>query len=418
MSEWRDATVDELCVRVTSGGTPSRKRADFYADEGIPWVKSQELVEARVTATQEHISEAGLKGSSAKLLPVGTVLMAMYGANVGQLGWLGIEATVNQAICAMVTDPQVADAQFFYYSLAGARANLIAQAHGAAQQNLSLKLIKPFTLRVPGLATQRRIGDVLRSIDDLIENNRRRAKVLEEMARTIYREWFVKFRYPGHEGVPLVDSALGAIPKGWHTKTVAELSTIVTRGIAPKYAPDGPTVVLNQKCIRDERISFGPARQQEKLFPAAKQIRRGDVLINSTGIGTLGRVALYRGSRDGVTVDSHVTIARPCEASLNPWYGMSLIAKQTEFEHLGTGSTGQTELGRGDIGAMTLPVPGPDLLAAFSAVVWPLFDEVDVLLASSEFTVALRDILLPKLVTGQIDLSSLDLDRLLERAAA
>lgn len=112
MSEWHEATVEELCVRVTSGGTPSRKRPDFYSDDGIPWVKSQELVEAQVTATEEHISEAGLKRSSAKLLPPDTVLMAMYGANVGQLGWLGVEATVNQAICAMVTDPDVTDSRF------------------------------------------------------------------------------------------------------------------------------------------------------------------------------------------------------------------------------------------------------------------------------------------------------------------
>src|SRR5687767_580871 len=109
MSDWREASIADLCVRVTSGGTPSRKRGDFYADsaDGIPWVKSQELLDGPVRSTMERITEAGLKGSSAKLLPAGTVLMAMYGANVGQLGYLGIEATVNQAICAMVTDPAI-----------------------------------------------------------------------------------------------------------------------------------------------------------------------------------------------------------------------------------------------------------------------------------------------------------------------
>ena len=197
------------------------------------WVKSQELVEAQISATEEHITEAGLKGSSAKLLPPDTVLMAMYGANVGQLGWLGIEATVNQAICAMVTDPEVTDARFLYYALAGARANLIAKAHGAAQQNLSQQLIKPFKVAVPNLATQRLIGGMLRSIDDLIENNRRRVEVLEEMARAIYREWFVKFRYPGHEDVPLVDSALGPIPEGWTWGTVNDIVTLVKATVDP-----------------------------------------------------------------------------------------------------------------------------------------------------------------------------------------
>src|SRR5699024_12021548 len=97
---------------------------------------------------------------------------------------------------------------------------------GAAQQNLSQQLIKPFKLAVPALATQQRIGAILRSIDELIENNRRRIEVLEKMARAIYREWFVKFRYPGHEDVPMVDSALGLIPDGWEVQPLAAIATV------------------------------------------------------------------------------------------------------------------------------------------------------------------------------------------------
>lgn len=414
MSEWREVAVQDLCSRVTSGGTPSRKRADFYGQDGIPWVKSQELVEAQISATEEYITEAGLKGSSAKLLPPGTVLMAMYGANVGQLGWLGIEATVNQAICAMVTDPDVTDARFLYYALAGSRANLIGKAHGAAQQNLSQQLIKPFKLAVPNLVTQRLIGGILRSIDDLIENNRRRVEVLEEMARAIYLEWFVKFRYPGHEDVSLVDSALGPVPEGWETRIVRDLSSLVSRGISPKYAELGESVVLNQKCIREGRVSFGPSRRQERDVPEAKRVRVGDVLINSTGVGTLGRVAMYRGSSDNVTVDSHVTIARPASDYLNPWYGMSMLAKQSEIERLGTGATGQTELRKTQVETLNLLLPTRPVLDAFASVVSPLLEEVDKLLAHAEATVGLRDLLLPKLVTGQIDVSTLDLDGLIE----
>ena len=238
MSEWRDVTVDALCSRVTSGGTPSRKRADYFADDGIPWVKSQELIGARIVATEEHISEAGLMNSSAKLLPRDTVLLAMYGANVGQLAWLGVEATVNQAICAMVTHPEETDSRFLYYALAGSRERLVGNAHGAAQQNLSQQLIKPFKLAVPALATQRRIGEILRSMDDLIENNRRRIEVLEEMARSIYREWFVKFRFPGHQDVPLVDSPMGKIPCGWRVGALSETAVVSRISVKPCDHPD------------------------------------------------------------------------------------------------------------------------------------------------------------------------------------
>ncbi|WP_313096449.1 restriction endonuclease subunit S [Corynebacterium variabile] len=410
MSEWREVAVEALCSRVTSGGTPSRKRADYYADEGIPWVKSQELVGARITATEEHISEAGLKRSSAKLLPRDTVLLAMYGANVGQLGWLGVEATVNQAICAMVTDPNETDSRFLYYALAGARERLVGNAHGAAQQNLSQQLIKPFKLAVPALATQQRIGEILRSIDDLIENNRRRVEVLEEMARSMYREWFVKFRYPGHEDVPMVDSALGPIPEGWCTRPVRELAAVVVRGISPRYADDGEWIVLNQKCIRNRRVSFGPSRRQERPVSDVKRIRSGDVLINSTGVGTLGRVAMYRGPSEGVTVDSHVTICRPVDDSIHIWFAMSMLAQQDEIERLGTGATGQIELRKTVVEALELVQPVEAVVDAFGAIAWPILNKIDVLLATNEHLSALRDRLLPKLVTGQIDVSSLDLD--------
>lgn len=233
------------------------------------------------------------------------------------------------------------------------------------------------------------------------------------MARFMYREWFVKFRYPGHEDVPMVDSALGPIPEGWKVGTVRHASAVVVRGISPKYAEDGEWVVINQKCIRDGRVSLGPSRRQEREVSDAKRIRAGDVLINSTGVGTLGRVAMYRGSSEGVTVDSHVTIARPVQDSLNPWYAMSILDKQSEIERLGAGATGQTELRKTDVEALDLLRPAQNVIEAFAAVVSPLFGQTDVLSAGIETLSALRDLLLPKLVTGQIDVSTLDLDALI-----
>lgn len=206
----------------------------------------------------------------------------MYGANVGQLGWLGVEATVNQAICAMVTDPRETDSRFLYYALAGARERLVGKAHGAAQQNLSQQLIRPFKLVVPPLATQRRIGAILRSVDDLIENNRRRVEVLEEMARAIYREWFVKFRFPGHQEVPLADTASGPIPQGWQPKSLRELATLVggstttkasyvdsgfiafsaagPDGLLPKFEVEGDGVVLSAVGARCGRTFWAHGR--------------------------------------------------------------------------------------------------------------------------------------------------------------
>lgn len=312
----------------------------------------------------------------------------------------------------LVFEPQVdRDLDFLYYLLRSA--NLNQYAGGSAQPLVTQRNLKVLRFSIPEPSDRIRIGRILANFDDLIENNRRQVAVLEEMARAIYREWFVKFRYPGHENVPLVDSELGPIPQGWEVKTVAALSSIVTRGIAPKYAPDGESTVLNQKCIRDERVSFDQSRQQEKKVPDDKLVRRGDVLINSTGVGTLGRTALYRSFRPNVTVDSHITIVRPSADETNPWFGVSLVEKKSNFEALATGSTGQTELRRVDIEAEILTTPPLDICTAFGEIAWPIYDTADELLETNARLAALRDLLLPKLVTGEIDVSDLDLDALM-----
>lgn len=206
----RRVELRQVCRLISSGGTPSRKRPDFFqASSGHPWVKSQELLDGSIWSTAEEISDLGLANSSAKYYPSETVLIAMYGANVGQLGYLRIASTVNQAICALCVDPLLADSRYVFYALMQERRELVSQAAGAAQQNLNQDLIRNFQIPLPQLPTQQKIAAILAAYDDLIENNNRRIKLLEEMAQRIYREWFVDFRYPGHEVVLNRDGNLG-----------------------------------------------------------------------------------------------------------------------------------------------------------------------------------------------------------------
>ncbi|WP_110589291.1 restriction endonuclease subunit S [Microbacterium suaedae] len=392
MSEWREVTLAEL-GKFSSGKpiTPGQ-RGEFNA-----------------------YGANGVIGGSDE---------ARYGSGiiVGRVGaYCGAVAVSHEPFWAsdntIVIEPAIDD-DLDYLGYLLRSAHLHRYAGGAAQPLVTQGILKALRFRVPEPNVRVRIGRVLADFDDLIENNRRRVEILEEKARSIYREWFVKFRYPGHQDVPIVESALGPIPEGWVVRAVGEVSAVVVRGISPKYAKDGEWIVLNQKCIRNGRVSLAPSRRQERSVSEAKRIRSGDVLINSTGVGTLGRVAMYRGLSEGVTVDSHVTICRPVQGSLNPWYAMSLLAKQSDIERLGAGATGQTELRKSDVEALELVRPAAPVVEAFNAVISPLLEQIDFLLASSETTSALRDLLLPKLVTGQIDISTLDLDALIaaERA--
>lgn len=187
MSKWTFRTIEQVCQRVLSGGTPSRKNQAFYAGE-IPWVKTKELKDCRLFSAEEHITPEAVAASSAKLFPVNTVLMAMYGATVGKLAIAGIELTTNQAACAMIVDEEIADYRFLFYLLKNARKRIIDLANGAAQQNLSVGVIKQLEFAYPPLETQKAISSVLATLDDKIESNRRQHNLLESLADALFQK--------------------------------------------------------------------------------------------------------------------------------------------------------------------------------------------------------------------------------------
>ena len=134
--DWQRLSIKDICQRITSGGTPSRKKPEFYVNGTIGWVKTKELVDGFITSTEEVITEQAVAASSAKLLPSDTILLAMYGATVGMLGILSKEMTCNQACCALLVKPEF-DRDFLFYQLLAHRKQLQGLATGAAQQNLS-----------------------------------------------------------------------------------------------------------------------------------------------------------------------------------------------------------------------------------------------------------------------------------------
>ncbi len=140
------------------------------------------------------------------------------------------------------------------------------------------------------------------------------------------------------------------LPEGWEVKTLGEVCQLITRGISPKYLDNGGMMVLNQKCIRDNQIDLSQSRfhdSVQKKVSSERLVHKGDVLINSTGTGTLGRVAQVKESLNNVTVDSHVTIARAKEdLFIDAFFGWAFVAIEEEIKLGGDGCGGQTELSR------------------------------------------------------------------------
>ena len=190
---WQQLSLEDICLKITSGGTPNRKNYDFYNNGKILWVKTKELNNYFIHDTEEKITKDALNKSSAKLLPKDTILLAMYGATVGELGILSKEMACNQACCALIINPKIADFRFVFYLLKLYKEKIKGLATGAAQQNLSTTTIKGFTFNFPPLLEQQKIADFLFGIDDKIQLNTQTNQTLEQIAQAIYKSWFVDY---------------------------------------------------------------------------------------------------------------------------------------------------------------------------------------------------------------------------------
>ena len=168
--EWNVVEIGDV-ARTTSGGTPSRTKKEYYGGD-IPWVKSGELKDNTIYNTEETITDKGLRNSSAKLLRKGTLLVALYGATVGKTAILGIDATTNQAICAIMPREGKFESEYLKYQIILRRNQLISASSGGAQPNISQGIIRAVRIPLPALNEQRRLTKMLSTVDTKLENER------------------------------------------------------------------------------------------------------------------------------------------------------------------------------------------------------------------------------------------------------
>ena len=347
-------------------------------------------------------------------------LVSCSGANMGAIYQLKSpfeRGIINQALLRIRLNDAIIDDNYFYYLFSKLICKRITSGSGDSTiPNFpGLSVIKDVEIELPDKNTQIKVGGILSSLDAKIELNNRINTELEAMAKTLYDYWFVQFDFPNAEGKPYKSSG-GAmvwsedlkreIPLGWSVGELKEVVSLLVRGISPKYIDNDGIIVLNQRCIRDKSINPIFSRRHDYLSKNAdsKLIVKGDILVNSTGVGTLGRVAIMKQLPEELTtVDSHVTIVRIDEAKANPSFtGYSLTQKEGEIESLGEGSTGQTELSRENLGRLKLILPSSDLQENFALFVEPLFDKIANNQQENQQFANLRDWLLPMLMNGQV----------------
>ena len=290
--------LGDLCTYVASGGTPSRKKAEYYTDksDGILWVKSKELLENGIFDTEERISLSGLKNSSARIYPAGTVLVALIGANIGQLGWLGVDATLNQNVLGLQVDPNKADWQYVFYALTARKKALQGLSRGGAQSNLNKEMIEDFEIPVPPtLVEQTEIAESVSAFDKLIQNNEKRITLLEKTIEEIFTEWFVRFKYPKVGNLEFKESGTeyGEIPADWSVSSIGKEFSIVLGGTPSRakkeYWLNGTIPWINSGEVNKSRITTAT----ELITPLAVEKSATKMLMKRSTIlaitGEIGR---------------------------------------------------------------------------------------------------------------------------------
>ncbi len=402
-SEWELIPIGELCLKITSGGTPSRKNPSFYENGTINWVKTGELKDWYIDTTQEKITDEAIRQSSAKIFPPDTVLFAMYGdgRTIGSLGILRYSSATNQACCAMILDKSKCLTMFLFYSLMNNRNKLVSLALGGSQRNLNTGTIRNFKIGVPNLAIQQKIASILSAYDDLIENNTRRIQILEEMARRIYEEWFVRFRFPRHENVKMVESELGFIPEGWEVKKLGEIAEEIKVSVDPtKIQPLTPYVGLEHIPRRSiALIEWGNAKdvQSTKHTFKAGNILFGKIrpYFHKVAVAPIDGIC----SSDAIVIDAKRKEMFP--------FVLGTVSSDNFVQHATQISNG-VKMPRTNWNILIeypVNIPTNDLRKKFSEFVESSLAQIKNLTFKINNLKQTRDLLLPKLISGEIDVS-------------
>jgi type I restriction enzyme S subunit len=389
---WTQTTLGEICDQtggeIKTGPFGSQLHKEDYSEQGTPVVMPSDITDQGVsTESVARVSEEHVERLSQHQLAVGDIVYARRG-DIGR--------------CALVTNREkkwlcgtgclrvspgngIVDPEFLYYYLR--QPQLIEwienQAVGATMPNLNTEILRSVPIEYPPLPCQKRIAEILAAFDDLIENNRRRIEILEEMARTIYREWFVNFNYPGHENDRMKESELGEVPEGWEAKTVGE---VVDRMSRPKK--------YKQKEVEDNGAIPVVDQSSDYLMgyhnnPADYEPSPGDPII-IFGDHTCKQMMMIEPFSIGANVIPFVA-----EGDL----------PVTFVFHLTKGLIHTQEYKRHwtDFKKRSVTVPPVQLAVRFAELVMPMHQQIRQMRKTNKNLRETRDLLLPRLISGEIE---------------
>ena len=386
------------CAKFLSGGTPDKSRSDYW-DGDIPWVSSGEMKETRLYDTPLHITaEAAEEGS--RVVSANTVLAVVRGMSLAKEFRVAItkrDMAFNQDLKACACEPDI-DSEFLFYAML-ARCEHIRElateaSHGT--KKLETEVLANVLVLVPKLDVQRRVVEVIATYDDLIENNRRRMALLEEAARQLYREWFIRLRFPGHEHTRISNG----MPKGWERKALADLADVNRESLGGSF--DGEIEYVDIASVTPGQISETSTYEfRDAPSRARRVVRHGDIIWSCVRPNRRSYAVIWQPPTN-LVVSTGFAVLTPRSVPTTFLYCATTTDAFVGYLENHARGAAYPAVVAGDFERAEVCVPSRSLLASFNDPVEPTFSQVHNLRLQNKRLRAARDLLLPRLMSGEI----------------
>ena len=409
-TEWPIKRLKDITAKIGSGATP-RGGKNSYKAEGIPLIRSLNVYDFSFTEEDlAYIDDEQAADLDNVIVQEDDILLNITGASVARCCIASrrfLPARVNQHVAIVRVRPETTDARFVLYCINSPhlKKHLRALAQGGAtREALTKTTIEDFEVPQPPLAVQRRIAEILSAYDELIENNQRRIKVLEEMARSLYREWFVYFRFPGHNKVKMAPSPLGPIPQGWEVKKLGEIADVNRAQINPRTAPD-EVYYIDISSVSpgqiDAIITFPFAEAPGR---ARRIVQHGDILWSCVRPNRRSHALVMQPALNTIASTGFTVLT----ATKVPFSFLYLAMTTDDFvtflTNSATGSAYPAVTAKTFADAVLLVPPAP-LLKKFGETSIPMAEQIHILQRQTQNLRRTRDLLLPRLLSGQVHLT-------------
>jgi type I restriction enzyme, S subunit len=415
---WEENKLSFL-VDIIGGGTPKTYIEEYWNGD-IPWlsVKDFNNDNRKVYKTEKTITELGLNKSSTRLLQKDELIISARGT-VGELAQIPFPMAFNQSCYGLRGKKDKLDNTFLYYGLKNILSDIRNNTHGSVFSTITKQTFDTLSIKFPSdINEQKRIADILSAFDDKIELNNQMNQTLEDMATTLFKEWFENFNFPNEQGKPYKDndgemksSVLGEIPVDWEVKYLKEISETISKGTTPKKNEvdglDSNVYFLKVKDINNDGTIEFSSLEKIPMEVHQKQLKRSilktdDILVSIAG--TIGRTSIVPSSLDDSNCNQAIAFIRLKNKNVFKKFIYQWIRTLEVQNRIQSGIVQgvQANVSLTTLGDLKIILPNDLIMNKFNYLINPIFEQIQQNQQQNQTLKQQRDTLLPKLMSGEI----------------